>query len=69
MDHLRGTPAFRTGRAWPDGIHVKFIVDAILAGVRTFVDIPVVANLPPQGLHALFVTIGGGPDVVVISQA
>ena len=55
---FRGTAALGAGSAGADRIHVEFVEDAILAGVVSLVDVAVVADAPPQRLHALLV-LGG----------
>src|ERR1700722_11638175 len=41
-------------------IDIKFIRNAILPGVGSFIDVTVVADFTPQRLHSLFVPVGSG---------
>ncbi len=69
MNRFRRTPAVRTGSARTDRIHIELVVNAVLPRVGSFVDVPVVANLAPQRLHALLMAIGSCADEIVVGQA
>ena len=61
--------ALRAGRAGADSVNVEFVEHAVLAGIAALVDVTVVADTPPQLLHAMYVAIGRGADVVVVGNA
>ncbi len=61
--------AIRTRGAGPDRIHVKLVVNAVLASVRALVDVSVVANFTPQSLHALLVALGRCANEIVVGEA
>jgi hypothetical protein len=66
-DCFCGAPAFRTQISGLGIVDVQLIIDAVLAGVTTFVDVSVaLAALkePPDGL--MMIGVGGADKVVVI---
>ncbi len=68
MDGFGGASAIGA-RGAGFGVNVKLVGDAVLAGVGSFVDVSVVANFAPEGLHAFFVAGRGGADEIVVLQA
>src|SRR5215469_4674817 len=68
VNRFRGAAALGAGRTGTGGIHVEFVVDAVLTRVGALVDVAIVANPPPQSLHAVFVAIRGSADEIVIGE-
>src|SRR5204863_4161872 len=66
---FRWSPTLGAGSAGSNGIHIKFIEDAVLAGVTAFVDVSVIADPAEQLLYAALVFVRSGADVVVIGQS
>src|SRR6185369_4004301 len=68
VNRFRWPAAFRTRGAGTDRINVQLVVYTVLSRVRSLVDVTVVADLSKKRLCAVFVSIGCGPNEVVVRQ-
>jgi hypothetical protein len=68
MHRFGRAAALWTGSARPDGVHVEFVINAVLAGIGSLVDVAVFTNLTPESLYSAFVALGRGADEIVIRE-
>src|SRR5579864_3640589 len=69
MHSLGDAPASWAGVARLRPIHIEFVGHAVLPGVRTLVDVAVVANAAEQFLQPLLVALFRGADEVVVRDS
>src|SRR5208283_5127674 len=66
MHGFGDAPASWAGIARLRAVHVQFVGDAVLPGIRAFVDVTVVANHAEEMLYAFLVPVFRGADEVVV---
>ncbi len=69
MNCFRRPPAVWAWVARPDAVDIELVRYAILSRVGAFIDKAVIANLAPQRLHSLFVTLRRCSDEVIWRQS